>query len=72
MVEIINMDGSDLEDVLTKLYKFKESLEENIKFIDKIISLFGSWDTAVDMGCEQDTTMNNILETINNVLIKGK
>ena len=63
---------SDLEDVLSDLYRFKESLENSIKFIDRLIKLFGSWSTAVDMGCEQETTMNDILNTIHNVLIKGK
>lgn len=61
---------TDLEDVLSNLYRFKESLENNIKFIDKIIKLFSSWDTAVDMGCEQDTTMNDIFDTINKILIE--
>ncbi|KKM93129.1 hypothetical protein LCGC14_1211560 [marine sediment metagenome] len=61
----------DLEDVLSDLYRFKESLENSVKFIDKLIKLFGSWDSAVDMGCEQETTMNDIFERINDVLIKG-
>ena len=63
---------SDLEDVLSDLYRFKESLEDNIKFIDRLIKLFGSWSSAVDMGCEQETTMNNILNRIHDVLIKGE
>lgn len=62
----------DLEDVLTKLESYKESLKDNIKFIDKLIKLFNSWDTGIDIGCEQDTTMNDILRTINKVLIKGE
>ena len=63
---------TDLEDVLSNLYRFKESLENNIKFIDKLIKLFGSWDTVVDMGCEQATTMNDIFDTINEILIKER
>ena len=63
---------SDLDDVLSNLYRFKESLENSIEFINKLIKLFGSWNAAVDMGCEQETTMNNIFNTIHNILIKGK
>lgn len=59
----------DLEDVLTKLYKFKENMKEPIKFIERVEKLFVSWSTGVDMGCDQNTTMNDILNIINEVLL---
>ena len=63
----------DLEDVLTKLYKFKESLSEAIEFIDKIIKLFGSWDATYDMfGDGDDLTLKKVINVINDVLIYNK
>lgn len=62
----------DLEDVLTKLHKFKEELNNVIEFIDKIIKLFGSWDTAYDMFGDGDLTLNHVINVINDVLIKEK
>ena len=44
-------------------------MKESIKFIESIEDLFGSWSAGVDMGCEQNTTMDDILETINKMLI---
>lgn len=63
----------DLEDVLTKLHKFKESLNETIKFVDKIIKLFGSWNAAYDMvGDDGNMTLKDVINVINDVLIKEK
>ena len=63
----------DLEDVLTKLHKFKDELNNAIKFIDKIIKLFGSWDAAYDMVGEGGSiTLESLTEIINDILIKEK
>ena len=58
---------------MTKLHKFKESLSEAMKFIDKIIKLFGSWDATYDMlGEGGSMTLESLTEVINDVLIYDK
>ena len=61
----------DLEDVLTKLHKFKKELNNTIEFVDKIIKLFGSWDATYDMVGEGGSiTLESLTKIINDVLIK--
>ena len=61
---------TDLEDVLTNLDKFKKSIKEQIKFIEKLEKLFGTWDAHADMGTElTSTSFNDLFDEINKVLI---
>ena len=60
----------DLEDVLSKLHKFKENLNEAMKFVDKIIKLFSSLDATYDMVGEGGSlTLENLTQIINDILI---
>lgn len=64
---------SDLEDVLTCLDKMKTSMKEGIKFIERIEKLFGGWSASLDMGAElSSTSLEELTDWINNVLIKGE
>ena len=58
---------TDLEDVLSKLYRFKESIQNQLKFINSLIKLFGSWDAAYDNGAEG---LEHVIERINDVMMK--
>lgn len=59
----------DLEDVLSNLNKFKESMKKSIEFIERIEKLFGNWDAMWDVMEEGTITMENLLNRINDVLI---
>ena len=61
----------DLEDVLSNLHKFKKSMKDAIKFIEKIEKLFGSWDAIWDTMGEGNITLEDLLTRINEVLIGG-
>ena len=74
---------SDLEIVLIKLQSFKEDLNKSpistdkinelIKFIDKLIILFNTWNVLYNIaGGDGNLTLNNILSKINTILIHGK
>jgi dihydroxyacetone kinase len=56
---------SDLEDVLSYLHKFKKSLKEQIEFVEKLESLFGTLSASFDMGGESIS-----LESLNNLIDK--
>ena len=63
----------DLEDVLSNLDKFKESMKKSIEFIDLLLKLFGTWDATADMvGDDSEMTLNDVLNRINDVLIYKK
>ena len=58
---------------MTVLDKFKTSMKESIKFIERIERLFGSWDAAADFGGELPSTdIGDLIDRINDALIEGK
>lgn len=60
----------DLEDVLSNLNKFKEKMKELIKFIERLEKLFGTWNGQWDTMGEGTIFLEDLLNRINDVLIK--
>jgi len=63
---------SDLEDVLTVLYKMEESFKKHIEFVKKLRKLFGRLEACNELGAEQiSTTPDALIDIINEALIFG-
>lgn len=61
---------SDLEDILSVLYRMEESAKKSIEFVKKMRKLFGKWDAANDCGAElASTNLNDLIDIINENLL---
>lgn len=62
----------DLEDVLTKIYKFKKSLDEMKEFMNRFEDLFGTLEGNYDLCGNQEIKMNRLFKIIDDAMIHKK
>ena len=64
---------SDLENVLSSLYKMKKNMKNSIKFIEKLEKLFSGWGAGLDMGAKLgSTSLEDLTNWVNEVLMRGE
>jgi len=62
----------DLEDVLTELNKFEESLNYMKEFAQKLKRLFGHIDGVADLLGDGEITLYQLIQKINDIIIYNR